>query len=206
MALWELTISRFRIIESTQGDIEIDGVSISEVPLNILRSRVAVIPQDSSMFAGTIRFNLDPKSVHEDSEIWTVLRHVPLEAYIEELPEKLSTLVQESGSNFSAGQRQLLSLAAALLRRTKIIVMDEATASVDIETDRVVQQMLSSDLLADKTVIAIAHRIETVLKFDLVLVLENGETAEFGSPRELMAKTGLFHDLVVEAGLQGQLS
>jgi ATP-binding cassette subfamily C (CFTR/MRP) protein 1 len=114
--------------------------------------------------------------------------------------------VEESGSNFSVGQRQLLSLARALLRNTPVLVLDEATASVDSETDRVLQGMLSGDVLKDRTVITIAHRIENVLGSDRVLVLDNGEVAEYGTPRKLVAKTGLFYDLLVEAGLLGHVA
>jgi ABC-type multidrug transport system fused ATPase/permease subunit len=171
-----------------------------------LRSRIAIIPQDTFLFAGTIRSNLDPMSVHDDTKIWHVLRQVQLDSHIAAFPDKLSKQVEESGSNFSVGQRQLLSLARALLRNARILVLDEATASVDPETDRVLQDMLNGNVLKDRTVITIAHRMENVLRSDRVLVLEDGEAVEFGSPRELMAKGGLFYDLLVEAGLQGQMA
>jgi len=156
------------------------------------------------MFTGTIRNNIDPTSVYDDVKIWDVLRHVRLESHIAGLPEKLSTQVEEFGSNLSVGQRQLLSLARALLRNTSIIVLDEATASVDPETDRLLQEMLNGDLLNDQTVITIAHKIETILKFDRILVLDHGEAVEFGTPQDLMVKAGSFYDLVVEAGLQNR--
>ena len=203
---WLTIYKRFRIIEATQGEIEIDGISTLQIPLQTLRSRIAIIPQDASIFTGTIRSNLDQMSLYDDTEIWNVLRRVRLESHISSLPEKLSTQVHESGSNFSVGQRQLLSLARALLRNTSILVLDEATASVDPEMDRVLQEMLNGNLLKDRTIITIAHRIETILQSDQVLVLENGKAVEFGTPRELMEKTGLFYDLVMEAGVQGQMS
>jgi ABC-type multidrug transport system fused ATPase/permease subunit len=139
--------------------------------------------------------------IYDDTKIWDVLGHVRLDSRIASLPEKLATKVEESGSNFSVGQRQLLSLARALLRNTSILVLDEATSSVDLETDRVLQDMLNGELLKDRTVITIAHRIETVLKSDRVLVLDHGEVVEFGPPLELMAKGELFYGLVTEAGL-----
>lgn len=145
--------------------------------------------------------NLDPSSAHDDDQIWSVLRQVHLESHIAALPDKLSGEVQESGSNFSVGQRQLLSLARALLRNAQVLLLDEATASVDPETDRVLQDMLNGYVLKDQTVITIAHRLESVLRCDRVLVLENGQVAEFGTPGELTAKAGLFHSLLAEAGL-----
>jgi ATP-binding cassette subfamily C (CFTR/MRP) protein 1 len=200
-----LTSKRFRIIEPTHGHIEIDGDRISDIPPKTLRSRIAIIPQDTFLATGTIRANLDPLSIHNDTQIWSVLRQVHLESHVAAFPHKLSGKVEESGSNFSVGQRQLLSLARALLRNTAVLVLDEATASVDPETDRVLQDMLNGDVLKGRTVITIAHRLESVLGSDKVLVLENGRAAEFGTPRELMAKAGLFFDLLAEAGLHEQL-
>jgi ABC-type multidrug transport system fused ATPase/permease subunit len=176
------------------------------IPLQTLRSRIAIIPQDAPIFTGTVRTNLDPLSVHDDTEIWTVLGHAQLLSHIASLPKQLSTPVEESGSNFSFGQRQLLSLARALLQNTKILVLDEATASVDIETDRILQKMLKGDVLKGRTTITVAHRIETILDSNRVVVLEKGRVAESGAPRELMEQAGLFYKLVVEAGLEDKVA
>lgn len=139
-------------------------------------------------------------SIHSNQEIWNVLVHVNLSTRIAGLPDNIATQVEESGSNFSVGERQLLCLARALLRKTSILVLDEATSSIDPETDRVVQNMLNGKVLEKQTVITIAHRIETVLGCDRILVLERGEVAEFGPPADLIAKGGTFYSLVMEAG------
>jgi ABC-type multidrug transport system fused ATPase/permease subunit len=165
-----------------------------------------LVPQDPVVFIGTVRFNLDPEHTHTDDEIWAVLNQVQIAKHVQSLGGKLSEQLEESGSNFSVGQRQMLSLARALLRNTRIIVLDEATASIDQDTDRVLQQMLNGDLLKGRTILTIAHRIETVLSSDRIMALENGKVAEFGSPRSLMVKGGLFHDLVVQAGLADRIS
>jgi ABC-type multidrug transport system fused ATPase/permease subunit len=174
--------------------------------LHTLRSRIALVPQDPIIFTGTVRFNLDPEHVQTEDEIWAVLNQVQIAAHVQGLAGKLEEKLEESGLKFSAGQRQLLSLARALLRNTRILVLDEATASIDQDTDRVLQSMLNGDKLKDRTIITIAHRIETILKSDRVITLENGRMAEFGSPQSLMVKGGLFHDLVVQAGLEDQIS
>ncbi|KAH6928341.1 hypothetical protein HPB50_014588 [Hyalomma asiaticum] len=160
-----LVLALLRMIQRTAGMITIDGMDIEAVPLNRLRTAVSVIPQDYSMFTGTLRENLDPQSCHSDEVLWKVLRSVHLSDFVEKAPEGLSLQVSQKGENLSAGQRQLVALARALLRATKILVLDEATSQMDPDTERKVQASLRESF-AHCTVITIAHRIDTILDYD----------------------------------------
>lgn len=201
-----LRLSRFRIIEPTQGYITIDGQNISNIPLQTLRSRLAMIPQDAPLFTGTVRSNLDPFNISSDEEIWNVLTYVHLALHISALPRDILTEVKDSDSVFSVGQRQLLSLARALLSNARILILDEATASVDLATDHVLQDMLRSDLLKGRTVITIAHRMNTIIDSDRVVVLDAGKVVEFGTPKDLARREGgVFRELMVKAGLGEEL-
>ncbi|MCJ1306993.1 hypothetical protein MMC25_000637 [Agyrium rufum] len=196
-----LTLALFRIIEPTSGNISIDDVNTSSIGLLDLRGRLAIIPQDAALFEGTVRDNLDPGGVHDDTELWSVLEHARLKDHVNSMEGKLEARVQEGGSNLSQGQRQLVSLARALLTPTNILVLDEATAAVDIETDALLQTTLRSDIFKDRTIITIAHRINTILDSDRIIVLDNGTVAEFDTPDALIEKKGKFYDLVRQAGL-----
>ncbi|XP_070559515.1 ATP-binding cassette sub-family C member 8-like [Ptychodera flava] len=184
-----LTLAIFRLIETFIGRITIDGIDISHVPLLTLRSRLVVIPQDPVLFAGTIRFNLDPLSHKSDDELWEALEISRLKEVVAKLDNQLDSYVSEDGDNFSVGQRQLFCLARAFLRNAKIIIMDEATASVDMETDAELQDVISV-AFADRTVITIAHRISSILDSDRVLVLSEGKVVEYGSPKKLLNQDG----------------
>ncbi|KAK6367899.1 ATP-binding cassette glutathione S-conjugate transporter ycf1 [Exophiala oligosperma] len=196
-----LTLALFRIIEPTSGHISIDGLNTSTIGLLDLRRRLAIIPQDAALFEGTIRDNLDPRHVHDDTELWSVLDHARLKDYVSDLPGQLDATIHEGGSNLSHGQRQLVSLARALLTPSNILVLDEATAGVDVTTDALLQKTLRSTIFDNRTVITIAHRINTIIDSDKVVVLEQGRVVEFDTPKELIKKRGLFYDLVREAGL-----
>jgi ABC-type multidrug transport system fused ATPase/permease subunit len=199
-----LTLALFRIIEAAEGDIVIDDVKTGEIGLLDLRRRLAIIPQDASLFEGTVRENLDPGGVHADAELWSVLEHARLKDHVASMDGGLEAKVHEGGSNLSQGQRQLISLARALLTPTSILVLDEATAAVDVETDALLQQTLRSEEFRNRTVITIAHRINTIMDSDRIVVLENGRIVEVGPPQELIRKEGtggLFRELVREAGL-----
>ncbi|KAJ1030229.1 hypothetical protein NDA16_001140 [Ustilago loliicola] len=241
-----LALAFFRFVEYEKGSIIIDGVDISKIGLEDLRSRLTIIPQDPVLFSGTIRENLDPFNERTDEECLLALRRVNLRtspintaapsvlpsraaSIHESSPEvnasssstavnsvvptaqaagmtifTLDTKVSEGGSNFSQGQRQLISMARALLRSTSIIFMDEATASVDFETDTQIQRTLRAPLDADvrhkTTIITIAHRLKTIIDYDRILVMDKGVIAENGSPASLLEKKGIFNEMCRKTG------
>lgn len=195
-----LTLSLFRIIESVKGQIFVDGVDISTLGLYDVRSRFSIIPQDPVLFAGTIRFNLDPSGTKSDLELWQALEDAYLKDYVSTLEGGLNAVVLEQGDNFSVGQRQLICLARALLRKTSLLVLDEATAAIDLETDALVQAIIRQKF-ADCTILTIAHRINTVMDSDRIMVLDQGRVAEFDSPAKLLADpTSIFYSLAKESG------
>ncbi|KAI9838425.1 MAG: hypothetical protein M1838_004608 [Thelocarpon superellum] len=196
-----LTLALFRIIEAASGHIRIDDLDTSTIGLLDLRRRLSIIPQDAALFEGTIRDNLDPGHVHDDTELWSALDHARLKEHVATMTGQLDATVHEGGSNLSQGQRQLISLARALLTPSNILVLDEATAAVDIETDAMLQATLRSRMFSDRTIITIAHRINTILDSDRIVVLDRGEVAEFDTPSALVQHKGLFYELVKEAGL-----
>ncbi|KAF2738556.1 multidrug resistance-associated protein 1 [Polyplosphaeria fusca] len=200
-----LTLALFRIIEPTEGFVSIDDLDTSSIGLLDLRRRLAIIPQDAALFEGTVRDNLDPGHVHDDTELWSVLQHARLRDYVDSMPGRLDARINEGGSNLSAGQRQLVSLARALLAPSNILVLDEATAAVDVETDAMLQQTLRSTMFSNRTIITIAHRINTILDSDRIIVLDKGAVAEFDTPGELVRHKGLFYELVREANLLSTL-
>lgn len=200
-----LTMALFRIIEPAEGYVSIDDLNTSQIGLLDLRRRLAIIPQDAALFEGTVRDNLDPGHVHDDTELWSVLEHARLKDYVASMPGKLEAQINEGGSNLSSGQRQLVSLARALLAPSNILVLDEATAAVDVETDAMLQATLRSSIFRDRTIITIAHRINTILDSDRIIVLDHGTVAEFDTPAELVRRKGVFYELVKEANLLNAL-
>ncbi|KAI0603284.1 P-loop containing nucleoside triphosphate hydrolase protein [Biscogniauxia sp. FL1348] len=196
-----LTLSLFRLIEADTGHISIDDLNTSTIGLLDLRRRLAIIPQDAALFEGTVRDNLDPGHVHDDTELWSVLDHARLKEHVSSMEGGLEAKINEGGSNLSAGQRQLISLARAMLTPSNILVLDEATAAVDVETDAMLQNTLRSDLFSHRTIITVAHRINTILDSDRVVVLDKGEVVEFDTPQALIQKRGVFYGLVKQAGL-----
>ncbi|KAL8101971.1 ABC transporter C family member 5-like [Apium graveolens] len=188
----------FRMIEPEGGRIIIDNIDISRIGLHDLRSRLCIIPQDPTLFEGTIRGNLDPLEKHTDSEIWQALDKSQLGEIVRLKEQKLESPVLENGDNWSVGQRQLVSLGRALLKQARILVLDEATASVDSATDNLIQKIIRTEF-SDSTVCTIAHRIPTVIDSDLVLVLSDGRVAEFDTPARLLEdKSSMFFKLVTE--------
>eukprot|EP01129_Flabellula_baltica_P009720 TRINITY_DN4019_c0_g1_i1.p1 TRINITY_DN4019_c0_g1~~TRINITY_DN4019_c0_g1_i1.p1 ORF type:complete len:1462 (+),score=305.81 TRINITY_DN4019_c0_g1_i1:37-4422(+) len=186
----------FRMIEPASGTIYIDDVDITDIDLLDLRSRIAIIPQDPTLFTGTIRSNLDPFDQYAEHQLWDCIESVGLTEQISNMEGQLDSPVTEYGENLSVGTRQLMCLARALLRHPKVLILDEATASVDFETDSLIQQTIREKFV-NTTVLTIAHRINTILDSDRILVMEQGEVAEFDTPDNLLKdKNGFFTNLV----------
>ncbi|XP_041776327.1 multidrug resistance-associated protein 1 isoform X7 [Anopheles merus] len=196
-----LTLALFRIIESAGGSIVIDGQDISQLGLHALRSRLTIIPQDPVLFSGTLRINLDPFNAHSDDDIWKALEHAHLKSFVKGLTAGINHEVTEGGENLSVGQRQLICLARALLRKTKVLILDEATAAVDLETDDLIQRTIRTEF-KDCTVLTIAHRLNTIMDSDKVIVLDKGQIVEFAPPAELLqSKNSAFYSMAKDAGL-----
>lgn len=196
-----LTLGLFRIIEAAGGKIIIDGKDISKLGLHALRSRLTIIPQDPVLFYGTLRMNIDPFGYYSDEEIWRALDLSHLKAYVKGLQMGLSHEITEGGENMSVGQRQLVCLARALLRKTKVLILDEATAAIDIETDELIQKTIRSEF-AECTVLTIAHRLNTIIDSNKVIVLDQGKIAEFESPEILLKdESSIFYGMAKKAGL-----
>ena len=173
----------------------IDGVDVGTLNLQTARRSMAVIAQDPVLFGGSLRRNLDPFSVQTDLDLWTALEEVQLKAMVEKLPGQLEYRVNETGSNFSVGERQLVCLARSLVQKSKIIVMDEATANVDFKTDNLIQEVIRHKF-KDSTVLTIAHRLNTIMDYDKVLILDGGRMVEFDKPEILIQNGGIFAELV----------
>ncbi|XP_054363501.1 multidrug resistance-associated protein 1 isoform X3 [Mirounga angustirostris] len=195
-----LTLGLFRINESAEGEIVIDDINIAKIGLHDLRFKITIIPQDPVLFSGTLRMNLDPFSQYSDEEVWTSLELAHLKDFVSALPDKLNHECAEGGENLSVGQRQLVCLARALLRKTKILVLDEATAAVDLETDDLIQSTIRTQF-EDCTVLTIAHRLNTIMDYTRVIVLDKGEIRECGRPSDLLQQRGLFYSMAKDAGL-----
>uniref|UniRef100_A0AAR2KFH3 ATP-binding cassette, sub-family C (CFTR/MRP), member 2 n=1 Tax=Pygocentrus nattereri TaxID=42514 RepID=A0AAR2KFH3_PYGNA len=195
-----LTNCLFRIMEAAEGRILIDGVDIARLGLHDLRSRLTIIPQDPVLFSGTLRMNLDPFEKYSDEDIWKVLELAHLKDFVGGLAAGLQHEVAEGGENLSVGQRQLLCLARALLRKSRILILDEATAAVDLETDNLIQTTIRREF-AHCTVLTIAHRINTILDSSRVMVLDAGKIVEFDSPATLLQKQGQFFALARDSGI-----
>ncbi|EUC56004.1 multidrug resistance-associated ABC transporter, partial [Rhizoctonia solani AG-3 Rhs1AP] len=180
-----LFLSLLRILEPASGSIFIDGVDITTIGLHDLRRAISIIPQEPQLFEGTIRENVDPTDEYDDGKIWAALEHAHLKEY-----------------SMSSGQRQLVCFARALLRNTKILILDEATSAVDLETDKAIQEIIRGPMFKGVTTLTIAHRLHTVIESDRILVLETGSIAELDSPEVLLQnESSLFHALAAEAGL-----
>ncbi|PKA62322.1 ABC transporter C family member 3 [Apostasia shenzhenica] len=193
-----LTQALFRVVEPALGSITIDGLDICNIGLHDLRSRLSIIPQDPIMFQGTVRINLDPLQEHTDSEIWEALHKCEFADIVTQECKLLDAPVAEDGENWSVGQRQLVCLARVLLKRRRILVLDEATASVDTATDNFIQRVIEKETSCC-TLIIVAHRIPTVVDSDLVMVLDEGKILEFSSPADLLKdKSSAFSQLAME--------
>lgn len=207
----------FRLVELTSGSISVDGVDISTVGLKDLRTRLAIIPQDPTLFRGTVRSNLDPFNEHTDLELWSALRQSDLVDASTNPDDFIATattlnnnshnrihlddVVEEEGLNFSLGQRQLMALARALVRGSQIIVCDEATSSVDLDTDRKIQRTMAT-AFRGKTLLCIAHRLKTIINYDRICVMDQGRIAELGPPLELWEARGGFRAMCDRSGIR----
>uniref|UniRef100_A0A8C2W3C2 ATP binding cassette subfamily C member 5 n=1 Tax=Chinchilla lanigera TaxID=34839 RepID=A0A8C2W3C2_CHILA len=181
-----LGMALFRLVELSGGCIKIDGVRISDIGLADLRSKLSIIPQEPVLFSGTVRSNLDPFNQYTEDQIWDALERTHMKECITQLPLKLESEVMENGDNFSVGERQLLCIARALLRHCKILILDEATAAMDTETDLLIQETIR-EAFADCTMLTIAHRLHTVLGSDRIMVLAQGQVVEFDTPSVLLS-------------------
>lgn len=197
----------FRLVELSAGSITIDGLDISKLGLHDLRSRLAIIPQDPTLFKGTIRSNLDPFNEHTDLELWSALRQSDLITADASLDDKvpgrihLDGIVEDEGLNFSLGQRQLMALARALVRNSQIIVCDEATSSVDMETDEKIQRTIATGFRG-KTLLCIAHRLKTIINYDRICVMDQGKIAELDTPFRLYQMGGVFRGMCDKSGIR----
>jgi ABC-type multidrug transport system fused ATPase/permease subunit len=188
-----------RIVELESGSISIDGVNCARIGLDDLRSRIAIIPQDPTLFSGTVRSNLDPLGRYGDAALWRALDGVQMSNQIRGMAKGLDSLVSEFGSNINVGSRQLLCMARAILMTPKILIMDEATASIDFKTDEAIQKTIREQF-KEATVLTIAHRIATIADYDKILVLDAGEVAEFDSPLALIQDTkSIYAGLVTQS-------
>ncbi|ORX75046.1 P-loop containing nucleoside triphosphate hydrolase protein [Linderina pennispora] len=220
-----LSLAFLRFIEAAKGRIVLDGVDISKIGLEDLRRNVTIIPQDPVLFNGTIRFNLDPFSEYPDEIVWDALHRAHLvrergsqtastaisvfegnaiDSSLERMSGIFTSLeaeIKENGQNLSLGQRQLVALARALVRRSRLIIMDEATASVDFDTDDRIQRTIRGSEFADSTLFCIAHRLRTIIDYDRVLVLDKGKVAEFDTPANLLNRQGsIFRSMCEKSG------
>uniref|UniRef100_A0A8D0GZU4 ATP binding cassette subfamily C member 8 n=1 Tax=Sphenodon punctatus TaxID=8508 RepID=A0A8D0GZU4_SPHPU len=179
------SLAFFRMVDTFEGRIVIDGIDIAKLPLQTLRSRLSIILQDPILFSGTIRFNLDPEKKCTDSMLWEALEIAQLKHVVKALPGGLDAIVTEGGENFSQGQRQLFCLARAFVRKTSIFIMDEATASIDMATENILQKVVMT-AFTDRTVVTIAHRVHTILNADMVIVMKRGAILEYDKPEVLL--------------------
>ncbi|KAJ3009785.1 UNVERIFIED_CONTAM: hypothetical protein HDU68_002501 [Siphonaria sp. JEL0065] len=196
-----LMTALFRIVEPSQGTVEIDGLDVSKLGLHTLRSRLQIIPQEPVLFTGTVRSNIDVEGKFSDQEIWESLDLVGLKEYVTELAEKLDAPVAERGQNLSVGQRQLMMLASAICHKPKILVMDEASSSVDQAADLLIQSSIRTHF-KETTVISIAHRVNTIADFDRIIVLDAGTLVEYDTPANLLQReNSVFKSLVDATGV-----
>ena len=191
-----LCLALCRIVEAASGQIFIDGVDISKISLQNLREKIAIIPQDPTLFEGTLRFNLDPENKSPDSELIELLKLASLENLIDRNHDGLNQQIEEKGQNLSSGEKQLICICRAILRNNKVVLMDEATANIDIKTEEAIQKLIH-EKFADATVITIAHRLNTIIHSDKVLVLDKGMVEEFDTPKVLMEdRTSIFYSFI----------
>ena len=196
-----ITLCLFRILEATEGKILIDDIDISTIGLDMLRNNLTIIPQDPALMEGSLRYNIDPLEKSDDNEILRVMQKIGFDYIIKRNKDGLNQEIAEGGSNLSVGEKQLICITRAILRKSKIIIMDEATASIDYKTEEIIQKAIS-ELLNDSTFITIAHRIKTILGYDRILTLDNGQIVDYDTPKNLLNdKMSLFYELYSKSNL-----
>ncbi|XP_022694083.1 multidrug resistance-associated protein 1-like isoform X2 [Varroa jacobsoni] len=196
-----LTLALFRLIEPAKGRILIDDLDITQMGLHDLREKLTIIPQDPVLFSGSMRMNLDPFERYSDADIWKALEQSSLKAFVSSLEKGLDHEVAEGGENLSVGQRQLMCLARSLLRKSRILVLDEATAAVDFETDELMQKTIRMEF-RECTILTIAHRLNTIMDYDRIMVLDKGYIREFDTPANLLKKkNSIFYSMAKDANL-----
>ena len=196
-----ITLCLFRILEASEGKILIDGIDISTLGLEILRHNLTIIPQDPALMEGSLRYNIDPLEKSEDNEIIKVMQKIGFDYIIKRDKNGLNQEISEGGSNLSVGEKQLICITRAILRKSKIIIMDEATASIDYKTEEIIQKAVN-EILKDSTFITIAHRIKTILNYDRILTLDNGKIVDYDTPKNLLNdKKSLFYELYSKSNL-----
>jgi len=190
----------FRLVPLEAGTICVDGQDLAQVQLHAARRAMAIIPQDPVLFKGTVRFNLDPTGKHSDEHIWATLERAKMRGPVQQLEGGLEEMVDENGENWSVGERQLLCLARALLQQARVMWMDEATAAVDMHTDSLIQESVRAEA-GRCTLITIAHRLRTIIAYDMVVGMAKGRIVEHGKPAELLQNPkSLLASLVEETG------
>jgi ABC-type multidrug transport system fused ATPase/permease subunit len=199
-----VSLALTRIIELASGSIRIDGVDISKVNIGKLREKITIIAQDPTLFTGSIRMNIDPQSKCTDEEILSLLKRAGLESLVteqkedEELKTGLEFQVEEGGKNLSSGEKSLICICRAIIRKNKVVILDEATANIDLKTEQRIQALIKKEF-AGCTVMTIAHRLQTIIESDQILMLDQGTVLEFGSPKQLMnTKTSRFNQMIAD--------
>ena len=193
-----LCLALCRIVEAATGSIYIDGQDISKVGLEQLRSKVTIIPQDPTLFTGSLRFNLDPEGIHSDSELTQLIREAALEKLLIRDNKGLDQQVEEGGQNLSSGEKQLLCICRAVLKHNRVVLMDEATANIDVKTEETIQKLIL-ERFSKSTVITIAHRLNTIMHSDKVLVLDTGKVAEYDTSDALLDRPDSIFKSYVES-------
>ena len=190
-----ITLCLFRILEAINGKILIDDIDISLLGLDKLRKNLTIIPQDPSLMEGTLRYNIDPLQLSTDNNILDIIKIIGFDYIINRNPEGLLQQISEGGNNLSIGEKQLICIIRAILRKSKIIIMDEATSSIDYKSEEIIQTAFNK-ILNKSTVITIAHRIKTILNYDKIISLDNGKIIDFDTPNNLLQKKkGIFYEL-----------
>uniref|UniRef100_A0A7M5WZJ7 Multidrug resistance-associated protein 5 n=2 Tax=Clytia hemisphaerica TaxID=252671 RepID=A0A7M5WZJ7_9CNID len=195
-----ITVAMYRLVNPSSGTIRISGVDTRQLDLDTLRRELTIIPQDPVLFIGTIRYNLDPLREFDDQQLWDALQKAHIKDMVSNLPEKLESEVLENGSNFSVGERQLICLARAALRKTKILMLDEATASIDANSDSKIQDTIKESF-SNCTILTIAHRLNTIMHCDRIMVMHDGKVVEFDTPLKLLSKDSKFKEIAKAANI-----